>query len=261
MYYAKELNHISNSKLNDWLKCPNYFYRKWVLDLIPQEETKALTIGIAVDMWLTEGKEKFDNHYKIIAGDGRTKEVKEAKSKYEAEGKAILNSDDYNLISGICNAVEATSAYQEVKSHRAQEVLKVDRKIGIFSGLIGKPDWYNIEDNVCTITDLKTCEPKDARAYHFHCISYGYYRQMAFLSMLLKELNPNIEHFVYRHLVAEKEENVYKVKTYFLNVDRINDEKGMIIKELDKIAQEVEFKKKDASWQYSEVIGSLIEVF
>lgn len=250
-YFTPENNYLSNSKISDYLKSPEYFYKRHITKELGRKESDAFLIGKACDIWLTEGKEKFLSKYVCV--DRRN-------LKNPPTVIVELNNSQYNLIIGMCESVEKTPAYQEVKNHKSQQIFFEDFKIGeYFSGLCGIPDWYDIQGDICYITDLKTTMSVDEKKYHWSCLEHGYYRQQAMYQRLIKHKHPEIKKFVSRHLSVEKSYDEYydgyRVMTFELSQDSINLETEVIDTLIEEIANRKDFINKPICFSNAKEIG------
>ena len=259
-YFSTNNGALSSSKIKDFLRCKNYFYRKHIEGSIEQTKTKAFDIGSAVDDLLTQIGNK--SRFAVVEGDGRLKAVKEEREKLENKGLTVLNSSDYQLIIDLASAVEKTSAYQFIMKNNfvLQDILQVpyDFKNGLFTSLAGIPDFYRISGDTATIVDLKTTTDINPRKYHYTCEEYSYYRQIAFYGILLQKLHPEIECISYYHLSVAKQKDIYPVKLFELSQERIEMEKNLILQTiLPAISSEEEFAKEDCSFATPELIGAV----
>lgn len=234
-YYTTKNRYISNSKINDWLKSKRYFYEKHVVGTREKEETAALIIGKAVDTWLTVSRREFEKQYIRVAR--RSKD----------DSKVIqLTEAQYDEVVGICEAVEKHSCYQEFKAAKKQVILQLDKKIGMFPGLCGIPDAISQDNKI--IFDLKTSNTIDPKKYYYHAQAYGYYRQQAMYQMLLEKAT-GVSGITSYHLVVEKDtDKIYKVQTFILDQNIINQEKENLKKILEDIAKEEKFEDPDISF-------------
>lgn len=250
-YFTPENKYLSNSKISDWLRCKNYFYKKHVTHEIVEGKTDAMLVGSATDNILTDIHNVSDGKYVVRQFNGTTKDGKAETELFKELGKVILTQAKYDEIMGMSIAVSETSAYKELKNHKAQEILQIDMPIGKhFIGLCGVPDWYIINsDGVCIITDLKTAKTIDEKRYFYHCKEFGYFKQQADYQMILASLHPEIKTFLSRHLVVHKDKNVWTVKAFILSQSEIEKEKAELLKIINDISNEVEFKKTDATWE------------
>lgn len=247
-YYAAGTGYLSNSMVGDFLKDPNYFYRKHVQHYIQEEPTEALILGSAVDVLLTESQAEFDKQF--IVGY-----AKDLKGVDIADGVQRLTPPQFDEIVSIVEAVKATDAYKDLKGHTAQEALLIDHDMGqYFKGLCGKPDWYKVDGNVCIITDLKTARSIDQRKYYYHCVEFGYFRQQAFYQFLLGLKFPNVRSFISRHLVVDKEENINNVRAYILDQNEVDERLEELVITLSAIKNEKTFAKFNPTWEQAGII-------
>jgi len=246
-----ELNNkgLSQSKIKDYLKCPNYFYRKHILGTIEKEDKECFKIGSTVDDILTE-KDSVDN-YAVFEGDRRTKEGKYDYQNLLDAGKKIITEQQYSDIINISDAVINTSAYKQLSTYYFQEIIEVPSiNLGEhFDCLYGKIDCYEIkEDGVCILVDIKTTMTVDDRQFFYKAQGYGYFKQMWFYAYLLKSKYPEIKSFKFYHLAAETTEP-YRVKLYEIPEEYINREEDEMLETIKKIAEDKTFAKQDASFE------------
>lgn len=248
-YFTAKNKHISNSDISNWKKCKNYFYKKKVTREIVQPITDPLVIGSAVDCWLTEGFEKFEAQYEVVA-----------RRKRDDTYMYQLTKTMYDDITAMCQAVEATDAYKQIKKekHKSQVILQWDFELGkYFNGLCNIPDWFKIyEDGTCVITDLKTTAAfgGSKRKWHYKCLDYGYYRQQAMAQKLLQEKYPEITEFRSRHLIVEKDsDGIHNVYAWYLSQDAIYEAADDLTIAVLEIEQEELFNKKPATWDTEDV--------
>ena len=250
-YFTIENKFISNSRIGDFLKDKNYFYKKHVTGEIENKKTIPMLVGSACDIWLTVGRKEFEKQY--IA-------VSRRNLKLPPEGITELTMSQYEEIVSICERVEQQDAYKELADHQKQQILTMPMDLGKFVGLAGIPDWFQVNGSKATITDLKTAEQaKIAVKYHYHCLDYGYYRQMATYDLLIRYNYPDVKEIEHRHLVVEKDpDDVHNVYTFILDAERVEMEKEFILTDiLPAIAKETEFAPSNVKWSDSVVIGEI----
>lgn len=240
-YFTNANRYLSNSKISDYLKSKEYCYKKNILGTIEKKETAALVIGSAVDLWLTKGRQYFEKQY-----------IRMARKNSKLDPKLIqLTEREYDEVVDICEAVEKTKAYKQIKRYKKQNILQLDMDLGVFEGICGIPDFYNIDKlGNCEIVDLKTSQTIDNIKYYYHAKDYGYFRQQAMYQILLKELHPEIETIVSKHLVVEKDpDKIYKVATFTLDQDEIDFEKENLMDLFMEIKKEKNWKDKETTWE------------
>jgi len=247
-YFTKDNKYISNSKIKDWLKDKEFFYKKHIEKSIKEDISDALVIGSAVDMWLTESKEKFEDTYLVVSRRNK---------KSDTPWRYQLPNSMYDKVVNLCERVEKTDAYKEIVEDKyvSQEILQLDLDLGYFSGVCGIPDWYSTQDDVIYIIDLKTSKTIDPTRYHYHCIDFGYYTQQAIYQILLGK-KYNKDKFSSKHLVVEKDpDNINQVEIFQLNQDRIDAEKERVYEILEELKNEKDFAPKQATLKEPIEIG------
>jgi len=196
-YYSLKNQYISNSKIKAYEDNPYLFYMRYVTGEVPHETTPPLILGQAVDTWLTESKESFINKY--IKVDRRSR-------KSDIPWDNQLTPIVYDTISNICTSIENSTIYKDMMKRKfiSQQIFQIDKPVGQFPGLCGKPDWYKIEGDTCTIVDLKTSATIDPTKFYYHCLTFNYFKQQSMYRDLILHHNPKIKHFKHFLLVTEK---------------------------------------------------------
>lgn len=236
--------YLTNSKITDWLKDKNYFYRKHVLGEIVSEPTDAMIIGSATDCWLTESEEKFRKLYVPVA---------RRNLKNPPKGHTEVSQTMFEQIEAMSRRVEDTTFYKEVKRKKftSQKILQYDVDLGKhFKGIAGIPDWFKVDKKKkqAVIVDLKTASSIDPYKYHFHCEEYGYYRQQAMYRILLRKLYGVVKIENYHLVIGKDSDKIYSVEAFRMGDERLNEEEKLIKSTLEEIAQETEFAPKDVSF-------------
>lgn len=247
-YFSLDNKGLSQSKIKQYMQCPNFFYRSNITGEYKRPVNKAFQIGDAIDGILTRST-TLDN-YAVCEEKRTTKAGKAEAAELEFSGKTVISRTDYNLIIDIADAVDKTEAYQEIKNtYTFQEIIEVPMELGEhFDCLYGKLDAYRInEDGVCDLLDLKSTVTVDDRKYFYKFFSFGYDKQLWFYSYLLKSKYPQIKSFRFWHLAVEKSEP-FRVKLFRIpNGHIINCEQEML-EAINKIANDTEFKKESVSF-------------
>lgn len=246
-YFSANNGYITNSKLKDWVKDKNYFYRKHVLGTVNMEVTDALITGSAVDKWLTENEQAFREEYIIMA----------RRDKKASNYRLQLNQSMLDEVEGICRKVENQDAFRKMRGHKSQKILQwIFTEAGKhFIGIAGIPDWYKVVGDKAVITDLKTTKDGSLKAYKYACYDYGYYQQQAMYQLLIEYNFPEVTDFESRHLVVEKDkEGINKVYTYILDQDLIDEAKDDIVDMLKEINEEEHFAPQNTNWDEARVI-------
>ena len=251
-YFTSKNKYLSNSKINDWLKDKEYFYKRHISNEIDKEETPSLRLGKAVDYYVFDGPAKFAKKYKMVA----------RRSK-EPEKRIIeLPTAEYQEVIEMGQKINRQDAMKEVKKwYKTQVILQNDLDLGHFTGICGILDALYIDKNKekAIIMDLKTSKEILPKKYFWHCIKYNYIRQLAMYSILV-EKNYGITDIEYQHLVMEKDpDGIYNCQTFVFEKDLIKKEVENIWKLLEEIKRETKFLPRNVGWKDAVMIGKARE--
>lgn len=261
-YFDLNNRVLTRSKIKDFYIDKNYFFRKHIKGEVEKEAKKAFLIGSVVDELITMLDQK--NKYAVVAGDGRTKAVKDERAYMEAQGYTVISECDYETIMNISIAVEETDAYKKLiaDGYVKQGILQHEISIGDhFDSIASMIDFYKIEGNKCTIVDLKTTQDIDPIRYHFKAISYWYYKQMSINTLLFNYCHPEVTEFEYYNLVVDKTKDIYHTRVFKLANSRVEMELKELQDIIMQIAAEKEFKKYNPSFDNAILIGESQETY
>ena len=245
-YFTNDNKYISNSKIGDWLKDKNYFYRKNFLGTVEREVSDPMIIGSAVDTFVTGGEKKFKDEYIVVT----------RRSKKQPDYEHQLNNTMYNQVEKMSRNIMSQDAYKGLEGYTSQKILQIEKPIGIFPGMCGIPDWFKVDGDRAVIVDLKTAEDANPGKYFYKCRDYGYFRQMAFYYLLISHnYGVKFDNFRFRHLVVEKDKTgINNVFTFEFKPKRVEEALEELIITLDDIAVETEFAPHNASWDKAVII-------
>jgi hypothetical protein len=247
--YYTNTKYITNSRITDWLKDKNFFYRKNVLREVEDKMTDAMLLGKAVDVWLTDSEKSFRGQFIPVS----RRNLKEPPVGYYEMSQAL-----FDKAVAICQKIEQQQVMKELKGFNRQKILQKEMPLGLFEGIAGIPDWFRVfpEEKLAVIVDLKTAPSIDPRRYHFHCLEYNYYRQQAMYQILVKENYPEVENYNSFHIVVEKDgDDIYNVAVFQLYQGLIDKEKIKIKSILYDISQERKFLPRDVKFSDAILIG------
>jgi hypothetical protein len=273
-YYDLNNKGLSQSKIKDYIICPNMCYRKNISGELEKVEKKAWDIGKAIDSILT-GEDSISDYMVLEA----PKDIPEEKRKtyfmtnagkaYKQElvdsGKKLITEADYDLIIEVANAVEITDAWKQIKKEFTfQEIISVEQDLGKnFDCLVGKPDAYRInKDGVCDLLDVKTTVALpvnlltgrvNKRKYLYSALDLGYFIQMWFYSYLLRLKYPEITSFRYFHLAVEKKEP-FRVELFQIPNYSVIKYEPFLLDTIEKIAKDDKYQKRDVSFEDAELL-------
>lgn len=149
-----------------------------------QKETSSMAFGTAVHTALLEKDDFYEIYYPMPEiGDLRKKENKELKAEAEekAQGKILLNYDDYQKIKHIIQNFKKNKLAQhycrgEVELSHYLEFNDVPVRV--------RPDVINHVAGF--ITDVKTCQDASPEAFRRDVWKWGYHLQAAFYMDMLE---------------------------------------------------------------------------
>jgi hypothetical protein len=100
-YVIKNRGYITASKLKAFMKSPEYFFRKYILEqYIESEESLSLKLGTAIDDLISYGQDKFDEKYfmdeGLLKGDLEALALKKGITLAPKETVATLREKIYN---------------------------------------------------------------------------------------------------------------------------------------------------------------------
>lgn len=254
-YFALNNKALSQSKLKDFALCPNYFYRKHISGELAKKETSAFNVGHEVDELLTD-MDAINTTVVLTIPEGEkdtywmTKAGKEYKASVIASGKRVVSQAEYDQIISVADAVARSSAYEVLKRQFTfQEILQFEMDLGPhFDCLYGRPDAYHIDDEMtCHLVDLKTTRDINDRNYYYNAVKLGYFGQLWFYAYLLQKKYPHIKRFRFYHFAVEKTEP-FRVKLYEIPLAYIVGQEEYMLASIDKVKNEREFRKADASF-------------
>lgn len=254
-YHTLDNRYLTGTRIKDFLKCKRYFYELHVAGTRQRADKEAFKVGSAVDAWLTRGYEAFKCEFVAVS----RRSLKNPPTDYTE-----LTMSQYDEVVKMCEVVERQPAYQELKDHKAQEIICWDKEIGeYFCGLSFICDWLKIDGDTAIITDLKTSNDTDERKYHYKCMDYGYYLQFAVATVILRNTVPGLKKFIYRHLVIDKDpDGVNTPYTFYLDNERVEIYINILMNDIiPAVAAEKEFKPKEVKWENAVTIGSLDNEF
>ncbi|NKQ39516.1 MAG: hypothetical protein HF967_08660 [Methanosarcinales archaeon] len=214
-------------------------------------ETQPLRIGTAVDVYLTEGKDTFEKQYVSVT---------RRNLKNPPTDHTQLPNKEYDLVMNICSKVEKQDAFKSLKDHKTQVLLtKKMPELKNYEGACGLLDFLCVNGENAIITDLKTTQAVNPYRYHYTCLDFSYYNQMAMYSLLVKHNYPEVKRVECRHLVVEKT-GIYKVQVFILDAERIfliEDNIESIIREIDG---NKDWRVANISWDEAIPIGAIQEL-
>ena len=180
---------LNQSSLKEFDKCPYLYKAKHLDKIVPAEDSDALTFGSAVDCYLTEGKDEFDQQYEAVA----------RRSKHREDDAPIqLTMSAYDKVMTAIERVKSQPVMVMFDWMDTQTILTTDK-------YKAKLDYFGVRNNIGYIADLKTTANYDRFIRTID--DWGYYTQMSFYRMMAKRAHRNIKRFKCYFIVVDKSDN------------------------------------------------------
>lgn len=252
-YYTPGTKALTHSKIKDFAICPNYFYRKHVLNEIEQgPASDAFITGTVVDKLLSG--EQLSSKYTVVK-----RRTEKLKAEAAASNVILLLQTQENEIIELAAAIEDTDAFKVIKENsQMQTILQVEDQISEhWDSRAGKPDFFWIDGKgVCFLIDLKTSKTADPRQYYWHAMGYRYDSQLAMYKMLLGEKYlDKISEVRCFNLVVSKQRDVYDVELFEFPTHTIDRATNWINYQIDAIRLETEYTKYNPSFDAPKIFG------
>lgn len=188
---------------------------KWAFDN-ERKPSEAFDTGHAIHSLVLE-PEQFNNRYLLgIDGDGRTKEVKEARAKLEelANGRGILKPSEWDDAVRIAKAVNAHPKAREYlnSSRRELSIVWVDEPTKLLCK--ARIDGHSRKGGI--LSDLKSTIDASVESFAKSIFNFNYYNQAAFYCEGLRALDQEVNHFVF---LAVEKTGPFGVGVYRLDED------------------------------------------
>lgn len=281
-YFDPKRPHMSVSQINDYIKSPEYFYKKHVAKSIPRKPpTSPMKVGSYVDACLTNPKvaKKYQQKFE------RTCYAKDDRETYDLETQIIdaqkALGDEYVLTD--TEWLKGTQLVEFIKSQPfwqkgfkeaiMQQPMEMTLSLinGCFALLCGLPDrmdWETgPEDTPCLhIQDLKMSsfiKTSTPAKWFYNAREMGYIRQFAMYRMLAcATYSIPRDRIRFSHAVGIwHEDGLVDVKLYTFPTHEINKAEKEILVALELISSGL-FSRKRLSWDDAidlSQVGGVIE--
>lgn len=251
-YHSDKNKYLTNSKISLFLKSKEWYKARYIDKTEESESTPSILVGKAVDLAFEKGSISAIDKEFVVMGLKEYKDSQETRERLTEEqmikakemSTKLLNSDLYKEINKT-RSKRYRKFPPDLQSH-FQEVF-VDEKLG-YAGMIDlyiKDEW----NKIIKLIDLKTSAVmamKSKNSYFYHCLDYGYFRQLAGYKHLLQLRNPNYTIECY-HLVIGSSD-YYPMKLFKFDDELINQEWPFIELMIEAIKNETLFKDPTPTW-------------
>lgn len=184
-----EDSRISQSKLKDFIKCPNLFKARHIDKTFPFDMTNNIMMGKVADFILTEPEKDLEEMF--------TKVSRRPANKWQDDdGKWYINKSILDGAQKMADRVNSQKIYHKMFGWMDnQKVFCNENQKALL-------DYFGIDKKgVGWIADLKSTE--DINKYEYKVSEYGYHLQMAFYRMMAKEAHPEVKKWLCYHIVVD----------------------------------------------------------
>lgn len=193
-YHAMK-GHLSASALKELNKSPAH-YKVW-LNQEPSQ-TPAMRWGSLAHTWILEPdtiQQRY--HHLAVPMDKRTKAYKEEKALAEADGKELVDTDEWLQLCAMRDAVRSNKYAQALLAQGKPEVTALWGEGDLLCR--ARADWFDAR----MIVDLKTTKDAQPDAFSRQAYSLGYYLQAAWYVRGFEQVTGERPKFFF--IAAEKE--------------------------------------------------------
>lgn len=185
----RALAGVSKSMLDDFAKCPAWYYQMQIVKSVKSEKSPALQYGTLLHSLVLDGEAKF--HAKP---DGMSFASKEGKEWRAAHSDApIISEEEANTLQKTANLILTHPIASKLFAKGRSEVsmFGVHNETGMT--IKGRADWIN--DNM--IVDIKTTQDASNKGLSKSISNFGYHRQAWLYLELAKQNGLNLDQFVF----------------------------------------------------------------
>ena len=185
----------------------------------PEPQTDAMRLGAAVHTCVLQPEAFATEYVRGIAGDGRTKRVKEARLALETAhpGKAVLAPSEWDTCMAIRRAVgEHPNTKHLLNGEREYSAVWTDPETGVLC----KGRFDCVARGIFTLTDLKTTRDASPHRFPRDVYQLGYHIQAAHYIGGAKALGLDVDSFGF---IAVEKEPPFAIAVYQLAAPAIHD--------------------------------------
>lgn len=259
-YYSDENVAISNSKVSDFFKSRDYFYRKHILHEFKEAPSDAMKMGSIVDAMLSFDPIPY------------TPKVLKKNDPQRFEEQKLLSEDKFISQAKFDEAqkrawaVMKTPAYQWYQDNDAQHQVVLQGELDVDGSKIpicGMADVITVTKDVVYIDDYKSSTLaliQTPKKWFYTCVDRGYFRQLAVYRHLYRLMNPDDKREIKcRHFVVAKEnDHLYRTKVYNIDdtlIDAAFNEFEYGVKAIHKAIVNDSFEDAPTDWDTAETIS------
>jgi hypothetical protein len=262
-YFSLENTAISASKVRDFLKSKELYFKRYVSGEYAPDVTPSLTLGKLVDECIEHGSlDWFKKNYTVAV---LKKDNPELYAEQKANPERVISEDTYARVIGMCDRI-LRSPFFEFYNTLIEKNIKVYHQFPLWMpvktddgefDICGMLDLLTIryegKDLVAYIDDLKTTNMssiRSSKSWAWHVMEYGYHRQMANYRLLVRNAFPEVERIVCRHFViANSKADCFPIRLFTFSEAMLNKGEAEFLKVAEEISKEQRFIDELPSWK------------
>ena len=258
-YYGWANTAISNSKVSDFLKSKEYYYRKHIAHELSPELTIPMKIGVMVDAMVTGSPIPF-----AIKCLKKENEEEFARQK-ELDFSQLVTPEQFEEAKGRATAITREPFYEEYlkKGTEFQVILQGKVRWGVNKQQIipicGMLDAVTVTRDYIFIDDFKSVSPMKLRtisSWYWACHEMGYFRQLAVYKELYRQNHVRQrKKIICRHVVVTKvQEGLYKVALFIVPDHLLVQPLKEFMEVAKAIHKEKKWKDLPVTWEFANIL-------
>lgn len=213
LYFTPKNTAISNSKVSDFLKSKEYFFKKHIEHSLPKVHTVPMKVGSIVDSLLCGEIPQYQ--VKVLKKDDPNTFAEQK----HMDPDMLVTETQWRTAQNAAQAVTGEAFYQWYMQNKAEfQVLLQANYKGV--EICGMADVVTRLGDIAYIDDFKVVSQNKVtseKTWYWNCMDYGYFRQLAVYRFMLMVMFPEIKSVVCRHVAIGKparEEEPFKIRLY-----------------------------------------------
>lgn len=257
-YHSPQNTALSSTKVGTFLRSKELYYKRYVTGELPFEDTPSITLGKLVDEIVSQGSlDEFKRQYTVAVKKKDNAELFEAQKTMDP--KYILTEDTYARAVAMSDKIFRSPFFDFYRKNGAQfqvPLFAVEQWKGADINYCGLLDVLTIVGDTAYIDDLKTTQSSALRSpktWAWHCIDFGYLRQMAVYTALVMQAHPDVKNIVCRHFaISTAKSDLHKVKLFTIPQDLLTGPAVEFFDTAKAILEEKDFLDPLPTWEEAE---------
>jgi len=261
-YFTTANTAISSSKVKDFLKSKEMYYHRYVEGNLPSDDSPSIMMGRILDkiMWQMTMYHFYRTYKKSVRKKDNEEEFNKQK---DIDSRRILTPAMYDAIEGMAKKILKAPflEFYRDRKHKAfkQIILTHESEYeGIKFDVAGMLDRFTIAGDTGYIDDLKSSSSakiKTPQAWYYHCLSYGYFIQLAVYKWLVQETYPELKNIVCRHIViGTSRADLYPIRLYIIPNSLLVEPLKLFMETARAITIEEDWIDKLPDWNEAETL-------